>query len=88
MADRVFLLELGASPLGAAGPIYRLVELLALLAGGALATLPASCSPGSSNDSRLGPSGHVDGEALHYASLRDVARLPATPSPCRRSIQR
>ena len=53
-------------------------QLLALLAGGVLATLPASCSPGSSNDSRLGPSGHVDGEALHYASLRDVARLIET----------
>ena len=53
-------------------------QLRALLAGGILATLPASCSPGSSNDSRLGPSGHVDGEALHYASLRDVARLIET----------
>ncbi len=49
-------------------------QLLALLGGGALASLQASCSPGSTTDSTPGPSGDVVGEALHYASLRELAR--------------
>ena len=50
-------------------------KLLALLSGGALGSLQASCAPGSTTDSTPETSHDVVGETLHYASLREIARM-------------
>ena len=50
-------------------------KLLALLSGGALGSLQASCAPGSTTDSTPETSRDVVGETLHYASLRELARM-------------
>ena len=50
-------------------------DALALIGGGALAVLHASCSPGPERGSESGATaGTVDG-SLHYAGLMDVARM-------------